>query len=31
MCRAIRAEFDAIDYGAEAADIARLLGVGVPA
>jgi hypothetical protein len=31
MCQAIRAEFDAIDYEAEATEIARLLGVGVPA
>jgi hypothetical protein len=31
MCRAIRAEFDAIDYDAEAETIADFLGVRVPA
>jgi hypothetical protein len=31
MCRAIRAEFDQIDYEAEARAIADLLGIGVPA
>jgi Ni,Fe-hydrogenase III large subunit len=31
MCRAIRAEFERIDYDAEAAEIARLLRVPVAA